>query len=428
MQDHGPDFAYRPDDLARSGLIVTLGHDGLARFERGLVRAEDALRSPDVETAEADGAVEAADEPAPMDGDELGSEHDEGLAPLSERLVMDLTAHRTAGLRAALADAPTIALTAIVHALALQVFYPSHEQTTPLQVRLVRSGLERLAPGVTEGPAGRALAERGEAWVARLPAKAQDLWAALTALPGSEMLDLLAYCAALGLYAVRDPHDRRPGAWAHADVLATALSLDMTGVWSPTAASYFTRVSKARMLEVVSEARDAAEAERIAGFRKADMAEAAERLVEGTGWLPPLLRTAPVATDADAAEPDGGDADAYFTDRALRRRILPPPDRAGSLGGATTGAGGAESVPAGPEAVGPANGSDPTGWTDASDEGGPRQEPELAPPDRAPVVRALETERDDWDEDPADPPEPAGPDPRRVARQAALDPDDGIPL
>lgn len=292
LQDHGPDFAYRPDDLARSGLIVTLGHDGLARFERGLVRAEDALRSPDVETAEADGAVEAADEPAPMDGDELGSEHDEGLAPLSERLVMDLTAHRTAGLRAALADAPTIALTAIVHALALQVFYPSHEQTTPLQVRLVRSGLERLAPGVTEGPAGRALAERGEAWVARLPAKAQDLWAALTALPGSEMLDLLAYCAALGLYAVRDPHDRRPGAWAHADVLATALSLDMTGVWSPTAASYFTRVSKARMLEVVSEARDAAEAERIAGFRKADMAEAAERLVEGTGWLPPLLRTA----------------------------------------------------------------------------------------------------------------------------------------
>lgn len=41
LQDHGPDFAYRPDDLARSGLIVTLDHDGLARFERELGRGED---------------------------------------------------------------------------------------------------------------------------------------------------------------------------------------------------------------------------------------------------------------------------------------------------------------------------------------------------------------------------------------------------
>ena len=78
--------------------------------------------------------------------------------------------------------------------------------------------------------------------------------------------------------------------------------------------------------------------------------------------------------------------------------------------------------------MGPANGSDPIGWSDASDEGGPRQEPELAAPERAPVDRVPETERDAWDEDPADPPEPAGPYPRRVARQAALDPYDGIPL
>ena len=205
-----------------------------ARFERGLVRAEDALRPSDPRADAPDDGIEAAGEAAATDGEASESESDEGLAPLSERLGMDLTAHRTAGLRAALAAEPTIALTAVVHALALQVFYPGHEQTTPLQVRLVRSGLERLAPGVMEGPAGRALAQLGEAWIARLPAKAQDLWAALTALPGSEMLDLLAYCAALGLYAVRDPHDRRPGAWAQAEVLATELSLDMTTVWSPT--------------------------------------------------------------------------------------------------------------------------------------------------------------------------------------------------
>lgn len=323
LQDHGPDVAYRPDDLARSGLIVTLGHDGLARFERGLVRAEDARRPSDSDATGADTGIDAAEDAATKTGDEApGHEADEGMAPLSERLVMDLTAHRTAGLRAALAATPTVALTAVVHALVLQIFYPGHEQATPLQVRLIRTGLERLAPGVMEGPAGRALAEQGEAWAARLPAKPQDLWAMLTALPGSEVLDLLAYCAALGLNAVRDPHDRRPAAWAQADVLATTLSLDMTAVWSPTAASYFSRVSKARMLEAVTEARDPAEAERIAGFRKTDMAEAAERLVEGKGWLPILLRTPPAEADtvsgpddASASEDEAGsaavDPDAY---------------------------------------------------------------------------------------------------------------------
>ncbi|GAA0211061.1 ParB family chromosome partitioning protein [Brevundimonas nasdae] len=316
LQDHGPDVAYRPDDLCRSGLIVTLGHDGLARFERGLVRAEDALRPSDPDATKA-GLGRAADaDDATTTGDEArNAEADEERAPLSERLVMDLTAHRTAGLRAALAAAPTVALTAVVHALALQVFYPGHEQAAPLQVRLIRTGLERLAPGVMEGPAGRALAEQGEAWAARLPAKPQDLWAVLTALPGSEVLDLLTYCAALGLNAVRDPHDRRPAAWAQAEVLATALSLDMTAVWSPTAASYFSRVSKARMLEAVTEARDAAEAERIAGFRKMDMAEAAERLVEGTGWLPILLRTAPAEPDT-VSEPNDASASEDEADSA----------------------------------------------------------------------------------------------------------------
>lgn len=52
LQAFGQDFAYRPDDLARSGVIVSLGHDGLARFERGLVRIEDTLPEPEIEETE----------------------------------------------------------------------------------------------------------------------------------------------------------------------------------------------------------------------------------------------------------------------------------------------------------------------------------------------------------------------------------------
>ncbi|MNT68522.1 hypothetical protein D3C72_2067630 [compost metagenome] len=91
---------------------------------------------------------------------------------------------------------------------------------------------------------------------------------------------------------MRDPHDRRPAAWGQAEALATAVGLDMAGTWSATAASYFSRVPKARVLEAVTEAVGQQEAGRIAGLRKCDMAEAAERLLESSGWLPPVLRVA----------------------------------------------------------------------------------------------------------------------------------------
>lgn len=306
LQAFGPDFAWSADDLSRSGVIVTLGYDGLARFERGLVRPEDVSEAPPEASGGASG--EAGDSDSSGETGSAGevrgeeAEADEGLAPLSERLVIDLTAHRTAGLQDALAQDATLTLTVVVHAMALQTFYPGYDQTSPMSLRLGFIGLERLAPGVSDGPAGRRIGERGEAWRARLPAKAADLWPVLVGLAGSDLLDLMAHCASLAVSAVRDPHDRRVGAWAQAEVLATASGLDMTTTWTATAASYFGRVAKARMLEAVTEAVGKPEADRIAGFKKADMAESSELLIAGTGWLPPQLRTARAKSPDDVIE------------------------------------------------------------------------------------------------------------------------------
>ena len=301
LQAFGPDFDYAADAKARAGVMVMLGHDGLARFERGLVRAEDAVAPPPEEEA-----VEDDDGDADADAERGGraSEPEEVGSALSDRLVIDLTAHKTMGLRDAVQADVVAALATVVHALALQVFYPGYGLWTPLQLRLSVSGLERLAPGVDDGPAGRRVRDRCEAWGARLPERAEDLWGVVFGLAPSDQLDLMACCAGVGLYAVRDPHDRRPGALAQAETLATVVGLDMTGTWSATAASYFTRVPKTRVLEAVTEAVNAEEAGRIAGFKKGDMAEAAERLVEGKGWLPSVLRTV-----SDAAEPKGRGAD-----------------------------------------------------------------------------------------------------------------------
>ena len=96
---------------------------------------------------------------------------------------------------------------------------------------------------------------------------------------------------------------KRPGpAQVHADDLATAVGLSVAGDWRPDARRYLGRVTKARILEAVTEAAGEAAAQRLAGLRKTELTLAAEPLVLEAGWLPALLRPSdpePAAQDAD---------------------------------------------------------------------------------------------------------------------------------
>ena len=217
---------------------------------------------------------------------------------MSERLVLDLTAHRTLALRDALGASPTVALSAVVHSLALFAFYPPYDRASCLEIKGVSTYLDGHAPGINESRAGRSIAERHERWAVRLPKEANNLWTFVEGLGAGDLLDLLAHCASLTVNAVRAPFDRRPGAWAHADRLAQAVDLDMSGYWTATVASYLGRVTKARIGEAVREAVSEEAAERIGGMKKPDMASEAEALLAGKGWLPSLLR-APVPVEPE---------------------------------------------------------------------------------------------------------------------------------
>jgi len=292
LRAFGEDHAYDPADIARGGIVVVLGHDGRARIERGLIRPEDVAAEP-----EPPAATDGDAAPGASDG-----EAEDGPAPLAERLVLDLTAHRTMGLREALGAQPALALCALVHALAVRTFYPPYEPASCVEVKLVCASLEGHAPGVGEGPAGRRVAERHAAWAARMPQRAADAWAFVRDLGGEELMALMAHCTSLGVNAVQNSLDRRETAWDHAGRLAEAAGLDMAATWTATRASYLGRVAKARILEAVSEACGAEAAQRIAGLKKAEMAEAAEALIAGTGWLPDLLRTTQGRRSVDPVE------------------------------------------------------------------------------------------------------------------------------
>src|SRR3546814_5535334 len=82
--------------------------------------------------------------------------------------------------------------------------------------------------------------------------------------------------------------------------LAGALALDVTKDWTPTVDSYLGRVTKAHIVEAVTEGVSEDAAHRIADMKKPDMAQAAEQLLAGTGWLPTILRTPEPEADQSA--------------------------------------------------------------------------------------------------------------------------------
>ena len=287
------------DEVGRSGAFVSIAADGSLRVERGYVRPEDELPvepEPEVEIGTDEVPVSPAN--ADVEGDESTNvvdgptepEEDEGLRPIPDRLLTELTAHRTLALRHALGERPDIAFLAALHALALGVFY-TYRSDTCLEVDLKSVQFGSQAPGLNDTALARALDERHQAWRSTLPKESGELWEALEKFDADSSDALLAHCVSLSVNAVHEAWNLRPKAFAHADRLAQAVDLDMAASWTPTAANFLGRVTKARILQAVAEGRDQRAADRIEHFKKVEMATEAETLLSGSGWLPEPLRT-----------------------------------------------------------------------------------------------------------------------------------------
>ncbi len=240
------------------------------------------------------GASEAAEEP-----------EDEGIKPLPDRLVFDLTAQKTLALRNALASDVDIAFVAVLHALVLQVFYRFAKDSC-LEISMVSNSFGQVQ-GLAETPWAKEIAERHEAWDKDMP-DSDRLWDFLLGLDEASRKALFAHCASLSLNAVVEPWNRRPGALAHADVLAGTIGFDMVEAgWSPTVDNYLGRVTKARIVQAVREGRGEDSAQLIDHMKKDLMAREAARLLDGSNWLPEPLRLDVDDAVAEAGEPVAGD-------------------------------------------------------------------------------------------------------------------------
>ena len=316
---------YDPADIAHAGVFVSIDDEGALFVDRGYVRPEDeapvgvsAEPESDIGSDNADGgeakvAVQRAvitvgGVPAEPEDDE-----DDAIKPLPDRLMTDLTAHRTLALRDAFATHPSVAFVAVLHNFVLATFYRFASSSGCLEIAVRSPTLPAQAPGLNDSASAKAIDARHDTWKARLPKEDGRLWDALLAFDATDQTSLLAHCASLSVNALYEPANRynEGRVSAHgvrrrldqADVLARAVNLDMAAAgWKTGVDNYLGRVTKPRILEAVREAKGEPSVQLIDHLKKGDMAREAERLLEGTGWLPEPLRLSEAGTEA------GGDA------------------------------------------------------------------------------------------------------------------------
>ena len=347
---------YDPAEVARAGVFVTLDRDGSRAVYRGYVRPED---EPRAETAVQDGdgadamgqgsdvagsgwQPTASSTPGtvitsggqPISADASDEEDDGAQKPLPERLIMELTAHRTLALREAIGRSPDVALTLLLLKLVTDTFRTSSATGSCLEASVRHVYMSAQASDLKDSIVAKLVDERHAAWEADLPlGDDAALWDYLSVLDQSSRLALLAHCLSFGINALHEkvnPYGAGISAsgltrrMAHADLVARAVDLDMVEAgWEPTVDGYLNRVPKARILEAVREAKGDSTAQLLDHLKKGEMATEAERLLKGSGWLPEVLRRVDLAVEdgegiaegqgEDACEAEDVDLPAFLT-------------------------------------------------------------------------------------------------------------------
>ncbi|WHZ10990.1 MAG: putative plasmid stabilization protein [Burkholderiaceae bacterium] len=276
---------YGANVKAAAGAIVSIDRNGEAVIHRGLMREVEAKALRTLERLRQGFSGEDAE-----NNDEGEDDKQPKSVAMSDRLAQRLSAHRTAALQIEVARHPQAALAAVVHGMVQTVLqerrYGLNRDSLPLGVSLkVQDRLEGMAPDWPHSAAAVALRELQQVAGEALPEDSAELFAALLAKPQDELVRLLAVCVASTVDVVTPrATPRQPGA-----ELAQAVGLDMAAWWKPTAEGYFKHVSKAVILDAVG-AFAPESVTRLAKLKKADIASEAERLADGTGWMPAIFK------------------------------------------------------------------------------------------------------------------------------------------
>ena len=279
-----------------AGAVVSIDQSGNATVHRGFIRPQDRKELKKVEKAKQRAKAHKASAGADAEGDGSPPSSSEDV---SRALKLRLGAHRTAALQVMVARNVPLALVSLAHSLveqALEAGYGAH--TLRISAHPVRDRLTGVDDTMRESRAFVEMDSLMAAWQERLPQ--ENVFAWLLALPQDELLQLIAVCTAATINTVGDHAlEARPLADEAAD-MALAAGLDMADWWEPLASNYLASVSKAQVLDAVTEAVSKEAAAALAKLKKGELVVQAETLMAGRRWLPSLLRRNATTEDASA--------------------------------------------------------------------------------------------------------------------------------
>ncbi len=332
---------FKPEDIAISGCIVTVGNDGTLQVVHGLVKPED---MPATDTASGTPEDSAHDDGGQHDGQQatsgIQSPAISGPAmpparpdPEAEArkeagvgigLADDLRAIRTALVKAHLADDFGAAFDLMLFQMGRAVFTPGyHDHALDIAVRETRDRPPLRANDDAFGhwsPGEAMLADRSSLSFDWLEIEdRQQSFAALRALPQADKQNLFAACAARTVNGqLAFEADARP----ELEATVARLDIEFAAHVRPTAEMFWSRVRKDRMLSVAREVLGVEWAHAHRKDKKATLAAAMETAFakadspplgvtkEGhaaaLAWAPPGFRAFDTGTvdDEDAAPPE----------------------------------------------------------------------------------------------------------------------------
>lgn len=251
-------------------------------------------------------------------------------ATYSQRLLDELAMQRRDVLAVHLANDPGLALDLMIFTLADA---DGHDRRAKKAVTIAGPAASGPVSGfeAKDAPASAALAEftgsLDESW--RAGASEIERFSAFRGLSDEARSLWLGFVVARTLIASLNTDGDR-GLPLH-DALGSLLEIEMAHWWRPTAANFFDRVPKARILEAFDAVGGPELVSRYAGSKKADLASAAERIFSGEfigeadvkeqalAWVPAVMRFGTLKEKAAENEETSGrpeDASDQLTEKA----------------------------------------------------------------------------------------------------------------
>jgi ParB family chromosome partitioning protein len=268
---------YDPEAVPAAGAVIGID-GGRLRIERGLVRASDRPK-----LTESGGGTHV------VTGGRTSEPGGRKAGALSDALMRSLFGYRNLAAQTSTAGNPHVAKVLLACWTVQTLRQRNHN--VPLDLRITEMGFgTRTGHAIADegGEAKRAAFDSiGAGLIASLPTEDDALWDALMLLPAEDLDKLIGFAVASAVSLNR----KHTGLTAR---LLAALGFDMADHFTPTAGNYLSRVSKAQIVDALTEAgKVTSEVQRsgLASLKKADLAARAEAELANSRWVPDLIRT-----------------------------------------------------------------------------------------------------------------------------------------